>query len=101
MDELDQNQSSGAEDVRSEGAPARRRVERVVFETERQLVAGDLTLPPAGYKSRFSDALNRDELEFVSLTDVEITSLADGEVKQLPFLVLSKRQIQIAYPAER
>lgn len=79
----------------------RRRVERAVFETDRQLIEGDLTLPPTGYQSRFSDSLNRGDFEFVPLTNVQVTSLADGKVTAVPFLVLSKRQIRIAYPAER
>lgn len=79
----------------------RRRVERAIFETDRQLIEGDLTLPPAGYQSRFSDSLNRGEFEFVPLTNVQMTSLADGKVAQIPFLVLAKRQIRIAYPAEQ
>jgi hypothetical protein len=82
-------------------ARERRRVERAVFETDRQLIEGDLTLPPAGYQSRFSDSLNRGEFEFVPLTNVQVTSLADGKVTQLPFLVLAKQQIRIAYPAEQ
>ena len=53
-----------------------RRVERAAFETDRQLVVGDVTLPPAGYQSRFSDSLNRGDLDFLPLTDVEVTSLA-------------------------
>ena len=36
-----------------------RRKERVRFETDRHLVVGDVTLPPEGYQSRFSDAVNR------------------------------------------
>lgn len=83
-----------------EATPARRRVERAVFETDRQLIAGDLTLPPAGYQSRFSDSLNRGEFEFVPLTNAEVTSLADGSVTQVPFLLLSKRHIRVAYPTE-
>jgi hypothetical protein len=79
----------------------RRRVERAVFETDRQLIEGDLTLPPTGYQSRFSDSLNRGDFEFVPLTNVQVTWLADGKVTEVPFLVLSKRQIRIAYPAER
>jgi Family of unknown function (DUF6812) len=79
---------------------ARRRVERAVFETDRQLVEGDLTLPPAGYQSRFSDSLNRGEFEFVPLTNAQVTSLADGKVTQLPFVILSKRHIRVAYPVE-
>jgi hypothetical protein len=75
-----------------------RRVERAVFETDRHMVVGDVTLPPAGYQSRFSDSLNRGDLEFVPLTQVEITSLEDGTVSERPFVVLSKRHIRISYP---
>lgn len=83
-----------------EGSPPRR-VERATFETDRQLVEGDLTLPPEGYQSRFSDALNRGEIEFVPLTNAKVTQLADGSVSELPFLVLSKRHIRFAYPTEQ
>jgi hypothetical protein len=74
------------------------RVERAVFETDRQLIVGDVTLPPEGYQSRFSDVLNRRDLDFLSLTNAEITSLADGTVKERPFMVVSKGQIRLAYP---
>lgn len=74
------------------------RTERAVFETDRQLVIGDVTLPPAGYQSRFSDSLNRPDLEFLSLTNVEITSLVDGKVSERPFIVLAKSHIRYAYP---
>jgi hypothetical protein len=96
MDDLLQDQSAEAAD-----RPARRRVERAVFETDRQLVEGDLTLPPAGYQSRFSDSLNRGDFEFVPLTNAKVTSLDDGRVTELPFVVLSKRHIRVAYPSER
>lgn len=95
MDELFGSQVEDPSEARE-----RRRVERAVFETDRQLIEGDLTLPPAGYQSRFSDSLNRGEFEFVPLTKVQVTTLADGKVTQMPFLVLAKRQIRIAYPAE-
>ena len=75
-----------------------RRVERAAFETDRHLVVGDVTLPPAGYQSRFSDSLNRDDLEFVSLTNAEITSLVDGKVSERAFIVLNKNHIRLAYP---
>lgn len=81
-----------------EGDPIERRTERAVFETDRQLVVGDVTLPPAGYQSRFSDSLNRGDLEFVPLTNVEITSLEDGKVSERPFVVISRRHIRISYP---
>ena len=82
----------------SGGDAIERRVERTVFETDRQLVVGDVTLPPAGYQSRFSDSLNRDDLEFVPLTNAEITNLADGKVSERPFIVLNKAHIRVAYP---
>jgi hypothetical protein len=80
------------------GDEIRWRTERAVFETDRHVVIGDVTLPPAGYQSRFSDALNKHELDFVALTQVEITSLADGKVSERPFIVLAKSHIRYAYP---
>jgi hypothetical protein len=77
---------------------AENRFERAVFETDRHIVTGDVTLPPEGYQSRFSDVLNRTDQEFVPLTNVEITSLADGTVKERPFVVLSKRHVRVSYP---
>lgn len=82
----------------SEGEQVERRVERAAFETDNHLIVGDITLPPAGYQSRFSDSLNRGDLEFVPLTNVEITSLGDGIVSERPFIVLSKSHIRFAYP---
>jgi hypothetical protein len=78
-----------------------RRVERAGFETDRHPVVGDVTLPPAGYQSRFSDSLNRAEIEFVSLTNVEITSLLDGTVQERPFIVIAKRHVRLSYPYAR
>ena len=66
-----------------------------------QLVVGDVTLPPAGYQSRFSDSLNRDDLDFVPLTNVEITSLRDGKVSERAFVVLAKRHVRVSYPVTR
>ena len=73
------------------------RIERAVFETDRQLIVGDVTLPPEGYKSRFSDSLNRGGLEFIPLTNVEITSLDTGKVIERPFAVVGKTHVRIAY----
>lgn len=82
----------------NQGEQIAHRVERTIFETDRHLVVGDVTLPPEGYQSRFSDVLNRRDLDFLPLTNVEITSLADGTVSERPFVVLSKQQIRLAYP---
>lgn len=74
------------------------RIERTAFETDRQLIVGDVTLPPQGYQSRFSDSLNRDDLEFLPVNNVEITSLSDGRVSQRPFVVIAKAHVRYAYP---
>jgi hypothetical protein len=84
-----------------EGDAIERRVERAVFETDRHFVVGDVTLPPAGYQSRFSDSLNRGDLAFVPLTNVEITSLVDGKISERPFIVLAKSHIRLSYPVTR
>jgi hypothetical protein len=80
------------------GSPRRR--ERVVFETDRHLVVGDVTLPPEGYQSRFSDAVNRPDVAFVPLLNVEITPLAGGQAKRRAFVVLAKEHIRLAYPLD-
>ncbi len=77
-----------------------RRVERAAFETDHLLVVGDVTLPPEGYQSRFSDSLNRPDLEFLALTKCELTHLVDGRVESRDFLMLSKRHVRVAYPVE-
>jgi hypothetical protein len=82
----------------SAGEQIERRVERAAFETDRQLVVGEVTLPPTGYQSRFSDLLNRTEFAFLPLTNVEITSLEDSTVSEQAFMALSKRHIRVAYP---
>lgn len=80
------------------GSPRRR--ERVVFETDRHLVVGDVTLPPEGYQSRFSDAVNRPDVTFIPLLNVEITPLAGGEALRRDFIVLAKEHVRLAYPVD-
>jgi len=59
-----------------------RRVERVQFETDRQRIVGDVTLPPEGYQSRFSDSLNRVDVTFIPLVDAEVSSIMGGEQRR-------------------
>jgi hypothetical protein len=77
-----------------------RRKERLVFETDRYLVTGDLTLPPEGYKSRVSDAINREDVDFLPLVDVVIEPLAGGDVVRRDFILLSKAHVRFAYPVD-
>lgn len=82
------------------GTDDNRRPERVLFETDRHLIVGDVTLPPEGYQARFSDAVNRPEVAFIPLLDVEISPLAGGETEKREFIVLAKAHIRLAYPVE-
>jgi hypothetical protein len=84
--------------MREPGDHSNRRTERAAFETDRLLIVGDVTLPPEGYQSRFSDSLNRPGLEFLPLTNCDVTSLADGTTHRQEFLMLSKRHVRLAYP---
>jgi hypothetical protein len=81
------------------GGPRRR--ERVRFETDRHMVVGDVTLPPEGYQSRFSDAVNRGDIAFIPLTDVEITPLEGGACECREFIVLAKAHVRVAHPVGR
>ena len=74
------------------------RTERAVFETDLHRIVGDVTLPPEGYQSRFSDLLNRADYPFIALIDVEVSFLGGGEVKRYPFLALGKAHVRVAYP---
>lgn len=77
-----------------------RRIERVHFETDRQRIVGDLTLPPEGYQSRFSDSLNRVDVTFIPLVNAEVSSITGGDIEKRPFMVVSKSHVRIAFPVD-
>ena len=73
----------------------------MVLETERQRIVGDITLPREGYRSRFSDYLNRNDLDFIPLVDVEIQPMnGSGEIERRPFLAVARTHVQVAYPTQ-
>jgi hypothetical protein len=77
-----------------------RRVERVQLETDRHVIVGNVTLPPEGYQSRFSDSLNRPEIAFIPVVDAEITPIEGGEPVRHPFALVGKEHVRIAFPIE-
>jgi len=77
-----------------------RRVERIQFETDRQRIVGDVTLPPEGYQSRFSDSLNRPEVTFIPIVNAEVSSIMGGDVEHFRFIVICKSHVRIAFPVE-
>jgi hypothetical protein len=85
---------------RPEIAQKERRVERVQLETDRQRIVGDFTLPPEGYQSRFSDSLNRPDVSFIPLVNVELSPLMGGDVEHVAFMVVCKLHVRVAFPLE-
>lgn len=78
----------------------KRRRQRIRFETDRHVIVGDVTLPAEGYQARFSDAINRLEVAFIPLIDVEIAPLDGSGVERHDFMVLAKAHIRLACPVE-
>jgi hypothetical protein len=76
------------------------RVERVVLETDRHRIVGDLTLPREGYRSRLSDFLNRGDLDFIPLVNAEIGSMngGGGIAGTRSFIAVARTHVQLAYP---
>jgi hypothetical protein len=78
------------------------RHERVVVETDRYRVEGNITLPQEGYRSRLSDYLNRQDQEFLILVDAELIALdGSGRDWSTPVLMLARRHIHLVVPAGR
>ena len=74
------------------------RRERIVLETERHRIVGDVTLPAEGYRSRVSDLLNREGFNFVPLSNVTITGInGNKDVTEMEFIAVARDHIQIAY----
>lgn len=77
------------------------RKELVVLETDRYRVAGNLTLPGEGYRSRLSDYLNNPEREFIPVSDATITSLDDPESSdQIPLVMIARRHVRLVRPTQ-
>ena len=65
------------------------------------MIIGNVTLPPEGYQSRFSDSLNRPDVSFIPIVDVEIWPLdGNGRLSTARFIVVGKKHVRIAFPIE-
>ena len=79
--------------------PGELRLERVVVETDRYRVEGDVRLPQEGYRSRISDYINRPEQEFLTLINVELRAIdGSGRDWNTPVLMLARRHIRLIVP---
>jgi len=76
---------------------------RVILETDRRRIVGEMTLPSEGYRSRLSDYLNQGELGFVALTNATVIEhLESGatDATEHEFIAVGTRHILLAYPDE-
>ena len=76
------------------------RTERIVVETDRHRIVGDVTLPREGYRSRLSEYLNHGEVDFIPMVDVELTPLHGGSPERRPFVAVARSHVQLAFPYE-
>ena len=74
--------------------------ERVALETAEDLIEGTVQLPPHAYRNRFSDYLNRDDVRFISLVEVDRTRHGDGSRDQFSFLAVAVTAVRVAYPLD-
>jgi len=73
------------------------RIQRVILETTRFRIVGDVALPTEGFRTRLSDVLNRQDTVFIPLVKVELTPIDGGEMEEVPFVAVSRDQIVVAY----
>jgi hypothetical protein len=73
------------------------RRERIVLETGRQRIIGDVILPTEGYRTRLSDLLNSEGLRFISLIGAQVTDLQSGERAHLEFIAVAREHVEVAY----
>lgn len=76
------------------------RLERVVLETDRYTIVGEVTLPAEGFHSRLSDLLNREGVPFIPLVNATITGREGGPPVQRPFIAVARDHVQLAYEAD-
>ncbi|HSD24255.1 MAG TPA: hypothetical protein VLB79_08010 [Solirubrobacterales bacterium] len=75
------------------------RRERIVVETERYSIIGEVTLPAEGFHGRLSDLLNRDGVRFIALVNATVTCRNGEPPRQRPFVAVARDHVQVAYEA--
>jgi hypothetical protein len=73
------------------------RLVRIVLETDRYRIVGDVTLPIEGFHNRLSDLLNREGVTFIQVVNASISSLDGGGVEERPFVAVARDHVQVAY----
>ena len=72
------------------------RHEDVILETDRYRIAGKLTLPREGYRSRLSDFVNQRDREFFAVSDATISALDDTDSsRQAGFIMVARAHVTL------
>lgn len=75
------------------------RNEKVIVETDRYRIEGNLTLPREGYRSRLSDYVNQRDRDFFAFSEATLTPLfGDGEPVQVPFVMVARGHVVLVTP---
>ena len=72
------------------------REENVILETDRYRIAGKLTLPREGYRSRLSDYVNQRDREFFSISEATVVELdSPDRVREASFLMVARAHVRL------
>jgi hypothetical protein len=76
------------------------KTQRIILETSRHRISGELTMPKEGYRSRISDFLNRSDLDFIPLSNASIRDLRDEHAPPIErdFIAVAASHVHLAYP---
>ena len=76
------------------------RRERVVLETDRYTIVGEVTLPAEGFHGRLSDLLNREGVPFIPLINATVIGRNGQRPEERPFIAVARDHVQLAYEAD-
>ena len=79
-----------------------RQLERIVLETQRYRIEGEIMLPPEGYRSRLSDYLNDPDREFMIVLEARVANLdaLDKPPTLIPVLMVHRARVDLVFPLE-
>ena len=67
-----------------------------MLETDRYRIAGTLTMPREGYRSRLSDYVNQRDREFFTVSDATVSELdAPENSRHTPFLMVGRSHVRL------
>lgn len=72
--------------------------QKVLLFTGDYQIEGLITIPEVGYRRRMSDHFNNPE-RFIALTNVKLTKIATGDIRETDYLLINKDAIILVAPS--